>query len=52
MSGGSAQRVILPAKNKKVAGGYKSKGTNKGPGLRAVGRITGFSKTIWSRVSK
>ena len=46
MSGGSSQRVILPAKNKKVAGTYGSKENNKGPGLRAGGRIKGMTRQI------
>lgn len=46
MSGGMSQRPILPSKNKKVAGTYGSKENNKGPGLRAGGRIKGFSKQV------
>ena len=45
MSGGVPERPILPPKNKKVAGA-NSKEQNKGPALRAGGRIKGMYKQI------
>ena len=46
MSGGSPQRPILPAKNKKVAGASSSKENNRGPGRLLGGRPKGFTVMV------